>query len=286
MGQDVYIDLYFLINTAMDLICLQITARLLHRSAKRWRMIAGALLGGGYACFSLLLGLEGAVGFLADAFAVLLMCAVAFAERKLSFLRYLQTSAVQLLSSAMLGGIMTAFYACLNRLHLPFEILEGDGLSVWGFALLGSIAGILTANGGRLFGFSGRIRSVRVEATVFGRNVELRALVDSGNLLRDPTGGRAVIVADRETLCSALPQAVACRLRSSDPAHWLGDYETACRIRLIPARGATGETLLPALIPERLRIFDGKNVSNADYLIALAPLGESAKGFDAVIPAV
>lgn len=286
MGQDVYIDLYFLINTAMDLICLQMTARLLHRRARRWRMVVGAVLGGVYACVSLLLGLEGVVGFLSDAVVVLLMCAVAFAGRRLSVFRYLQVSAVQLLSSAMLGGIMTALYACLNRLHLPFEILEGDGLSVWGFALLGAIAGILTANGGRLFGFSGRVRSVRVEATVFGRQVELRALVDSGNLLRDPTGGRPVIVADREVLCSVLPQAVAERLRSADPAQWLQNHETACRIRLIPAQGATGNTILPALIPERLRIFEGRNVTDADYLIALAPLGESAKGFDAVIPAV
>ena len=43
---DVYVDLYFLINASMDLLCLAMTAAILHRAAKRWRLILSAVVGG------------------------------------------------------------------------------------------------------------------------------------------------------------------------------------------------------------------------------------------------
>ena len=177
MVQEVYIDLYFLTNISMDLLCLMITAALLHRHVKRWRALAAAVLGGGYAVAALLLTLGGIAGFLLDIAAAFLMCTVAFYVRKMPLLRLLQCTLVQALVSMMLGGIMTALYACLNRLHLPLEALQGDGLSVWTFALLTAVASIATLRGGRLFGISQKTKSVTVRAVLFGKSVTLSAMV-------------------------------------------------------------------------------------------------------------
>lgn len=284
MQQEVYVDLYFLINTSMNLLCLMITAALLHRTVRRWRAILAAAAGAVYAVLSLLFGGGGILGFLCDCGVALWMCVITFFQKGLSLPRLLKITAVQILTSMILGGIMTALYTCLNRLHLPLEQLQGDGLSVWTFAILTAAASIATIRGGRWFGFASKTRHVHIHARLFGKSITLRAMVDTGNLLRDPLSGRSVIVADRELLLPLLPVSLATALRKNDLQQWLSDYENAKHIRLIPTKSATGETLLPAFLPEELTVTEGKNSYPANYLIALGSLSQSAAGFDAIIP--
>ena len=279
----VYIDLYFLINVSMDLLCLMITGTLLHRRVSRWRAICAAILGGGYAVAALLLGFDGLLGFLGDCAAALLMCLVTFASRGSRFVRTLRCVPVLVLVSMLLGGVMTGLYSLLNRLHLPFEMLEGDGLSVWTFALLTAVASIATVKGGGFLGLSKKTKRVTVHATLFGKEIELCAMVDSGNLLRDPVSGKSVIVADLSRLAAVLPPDLARACVRGDFTAWLSTYENARRARPIPTQTATGQGMLLALIPERLTLTVGSDTYPADYLIAPATLGESAQGFDAVI---
>ena len=286
MEQEVYVDLYFLINTCMDLLCMMLTAALLHRFVRRWRAILAAVLGGLYAVAALLLGLDGITGFLLDMTVAVLICALGFAGKTLSARRFFQTVPVYLLVSVLLGGVMTALYALLNRLQLPLDSLQGDGLSVWTFALLTAVAGFATAKGGRFLGFSAKTKSVTLRLTLFGKTSTLRALVDSGNLLQDPLSGKSVIVADINLLRPSLPRPLARALNSPDVTDWLSDPVYAPRLRLIPIHTASGDSVLPALIPDQLLITDHKDTYPADYLIALAPITASAKGFDAIVPLV
>ena len=281
MITEVYADLYFLINTCMDLLCLMITGALLHRRTHRLRAILAAALGGAYALIALLFSLDGLSGILLDAAVALAMCAITFSGKGTTFPSLLKAGGVHVLVSMILGGVMTVLYTLLNRLHLPLDTLHGDGLSVWMFALLSAVAGVMTACGGKFFGLSGKTRSVTVHATIFGTEITLRALVDSGNLLRDPVSGRAVIVADRTLLCRLLPDELA-RLLSDPLGERTGTF--ASRLRLIPAGSATGDALLPAILPEQLTVTDGKSTFDGDYLLAAAELGNRLRGFDAVIP--
>lgn len=283
MAQEVYIDLYVLINLSMDLLCLLTVASLLHRKVRRLRAVIAAVLGGLYAAASLLLGLSGVLGFVCDLSAACLMCAVCFGVRQKSVWRALQPIPVLMLISMLLGGILTALYEALNRLDLPLESLSGDGLSVWIFALLTAVAGFFTLRGGKLMGLSHKTRSVTLTVTLFGKEATLRALVDSGNLLRDPLSGKSVIVADVEHLASALPPSMTSACRHGDLCNFLATFEGARHCRLIPIKTASGDGMLLALTPEALTVSDGKSRFSADYLIAPAPLGDTAEGFDAVI---
>lgn len=179
---------------------------------------------------------------------------------------------------------MTALYSFFNRLQLPLDSLQGDGLSVWSFALLSAAAGLATLKGGKCFGFSARKRFVRIEASIFGKAISLRALLDSGNLLQDPLSGRSVIVADRRALQEALPR----RLLEADTQEkltdLLSDHELARRIRLIPIHTAAGEGLLPAVIPDSLTVTEQRGERATDHLIAISDLGARARDFDAVMP--
>lgn len=277
---DVYIDLYYLVNASMDLLCLTMSAAILHRPVRRWRLMLAALFGGGYAVVMLLWGPDGAAGVALDLAAAVLLAAIALFRRGQRLRRLFQSAAVYALLSAVLGGLMTVLYSFLNRLHLPLESLQGDGLSAWMFALLAAVAGIFTLRSGKLFRRAAVTKDVFLEVTVEGRSIRLHALVDSGNLLRDPLGGRSVVVADPAKLKPVLPPGLRDALEhptetSAEPY--------ARRIRLIPAKSATGECLLAAFLPDRLVLCNGRERVEADDLIALSPLGESAKGYDALI---
>ncbi len=277
MEIEVYADLYFLVNASMDLLCLMMTAALLHRSIRRWRTILAAGIGGGYALAALLLGIDGVPGLVCDLAAVTVLCAVAFFERGMRVWRLLQCAAVDALVSMLLGGVMTALFAWLNRLNLPLEALRGDGISVWLFALIAVVSGLLTLSGGRFLGRAGKTESVTLEATLFGKRLMLRALVDSGNLLRDPVSGKSVIVVERKRL----EEVLSYDLLTGDG--WMGDPAIAGRIRLIPTQTATGTGMLRAIRPDRLRLTDQNGTESVDYLLAAADLGDRARGFDALI---
>lgn len=276
---DVYIDLYFLVNVGMDLLCLAMTATILHRPARRWRLMLAAALGGLYAVLSLLWLSGGAVGVLLDLCMAILLAAVALSERGGRVMRLFQNAGVYALLSALLGGLMTVLYCFLNRLQLPLESLHGDGLSAWMLAILAAVAGFVTLRGAKLFRRSAATRSVWLEITVGERCVRLHALVDSGNLLTDPFSGRSVALAEPEKLRPILPPGLWQAL--AHPA--TATAEDARRVRLIPARGATGTGMLTAFAPDKLVICNGKERLATDDLIALAPLKGAASGFDALI---
>jgi stage II sporulation protein GA (sporulation sigma-E factor processing peptidase) len=279
---EVYADLYFLINMGMDLVGLMITAALMHRKTGKWRLVLAAALGGGYALAALLLGLSGWTSLVADLLAALLLCCVAFAERRRGC-RVLAVGGVYLLVSMILGGVMTALYGWLDRLHLPVEALEGDGLSVWIFSALAAFAGLVTAKGGRFFGRAKRTRTVEISACLFGREISFTALVDTGNLLCDPVSGRGVIVVEERVLRGILPEAFFSGTSEEVRTSWMREGKNAARVRPIPAGTAAGERLLWAAIPERLEIATEKERFCADYLIAPARLGRVSETAVALI---
>ncbi len=282
MEQEVYVDLYFLINTCMNLLTLMISATLLHRKVSRWRAWLAAAVGGLWAVIALFSGVEGFLGLLCDAAVIFLMCAAVFATKKTPLSTLLKCTVVGVLTSMILGGVMTALYALLNRIELPFGETQENGSSILIFALIAALAGLATVQGGRFLGLSKKSKYVTVNAVLFGETLTLRAMVDTGNHLREPISGRSVIVADKTRILEALPPSLSTALESASPEKWLSDGKYATRIRLVPANTATGTGMLPAIQPDKLTLTDGKETYPADYLIAPAPM-ENASDFDAVI---
>lgn len=282
MEQEVYIDLYFLINTCMNLLTLMITTSLLHRKVSRWRAWCAAAAGGLWAVLALFLGVEGFWGLLCDASVIFLMSCVVFATKKTPLLTLLKCTVVGVLTSMILGGVMTALYSLFNRINLPLDNEQENGASILIFALIAALAGLATVQGGHFLGLSKKSEYVTVNAVLFGKTVTLRAMVDTGNHLREPISGRSVIVADRSRILAVLPPSLSAALQSPCADKWLSDKKYATHIRLIPTNTATGTSVLPAILPEKLTLTHGKESYTADYLIAPAPM-ENNSDFDAVI---
>ena len=257
MEVEVYADLLFLINAGMDGLCLLLTGRLLHRKTRLRRMIPAVLLGGIYAVAALFPQVGMGVSLILDGIVCLAMCAMVFGGKEGGGIKGLLLSAgVYFLLSMALGGIMTALYHLLNRAGaadlLPFLTEGSDGPTSWLFLLLALLGGCISLWGGRLTQRSKRVVLCTVTVVLEGKQVDLRGMVDSGNLLRDPMGGRVVICVKQDTITPILSPALGRVMAGIPPHRAILTPSESKRIRLIPTATATGNTLLYGFLPDRI----------------------------------
>lgn len=293
MEVEVYADLLFLINTGMDGLCLLLTGRLLHRRVRPWRVIWGAALGGVYAVAALLLPDMGqALSLLTDAGVCIAMCGVVFGERRRGWLRWLLGAAgVYFLLSMALGGVMTALYHLLNRAGLPSLLDEllpggGDGLGSWLFLLLALVGGAVSLWGGRLARRSQAIRVCAVTVELDGQTAHLRGMVDSGNLLRDPMSGRAVICGETSALRSILSPPLLAVLEGAPPGAVTLSPTDARRVRVIPAKTATGSGMLCGFLPDRVTVTPEGEEEGREVDAVVAVTAIPIEWAEALVPSV
>ncbi len=254
---DVYVDLLFLINAGMDALCLGLTGQLLHRRLKPWRVLFGATVGGVYAVIALFIETGQAAALVVDLAVCLLMCAIVFVGSSSGGWRCIaRATGVYLVLSMLLGGVMTALYHLLNQAGLwSYLPTDEDGLGSWLFLLLATVGGVISLRGGRFLRRAAMVRDCLVTVEVDGRTVELHALVDSGNLLHDPIGGRAVICASLSALKPLLSPALWTVMRAgAEQLSRLSGTDEARRLRLIPTGTATGTALLVGVLPDRVTV--------------------------------
>ena len=274
MGGDVYGDLLFLVNFSMDYLCAYLTASLLRRRAVPWRLLSASLLGGIYAVAALFLPLSHRAALAADIAVCVVMCAILFWESGAP-LRFFGVACALFVGVSMaMGGMMTALFNLLNRLELPEGLMgEADDLSAWMFALVAGVSTLAGLRGSHLLRRSAARRYARVTVVLGGRQIELQALLDSGNLCRDPISGKAVIFID--------PQAARILIGEGEAR----DPEIARRFRLIPMETVSGRRLHKAYLPDRVILKDSSGAHTVEALISPAETLRGAGGYQAIVSA-
>lgn len=249
----VCLELTMLLNAAVGFMLLQGTNCLARRRGNRVRMLLASLLGGVYAGLCLIPALE----FLADpvfrAVSFALMAGLAFGWS----LDALGLGGLFLLLTMALGGI--AFNIGAKR---PMEMT----LACAGLWLLCRASLMLGENSGQL---------VPVEVCHRGKTMDLTALQDTGNGLRDPITGESVLVLSAgaaQYLTGLTPGQLRCPLDTllNPPLQGL---------RLIPYRSVGGNGMLLSLRLDSVRIGYGKGSG----IVAFAPEDFGSKeGFQAL----
>lgn len=182
----IYLDVYFFLNTIMNIIALYLSSKLLQMNVSFFRLAAGALLGGVLSTSVLVFFSANEVDLFASVIILLIMSGVAFGENNLrSFFR---NSFFTVMISAQISGILEIFSNYLGyggEPSLAFLIIT---LTVPMFSLT-------------VFVF---IRHLRRKLDLIfcdtvirlkdGGEFKLKSLYDSGNLLKDPYNGSSVIL--------------------------------------------------------------------------------------------
>jgi len=284
MGQIVYADLYFMINFSMDFLCFFLTAKILSVKFNALRLTIAAVLGGIYAVCALFLSVGRVWALVVDMAVCALLCVAAFLRKKelKSIFTYIP---VYIAVSMVLGGFMTALFNLFNRLDLPTPENDSDGMSIWLFAILAVLGGFSVLIGGRFFARKSSRKNAEVTVTYKEKSVRVRALCDSGNLLRDPVSQAPCIVVDRVFLRGVIPNEALVASSNGDISS-LGsmERENSARIRLIPVNTATGEGLLVAFRVDLVEVDSGKGQRRVEALIVASNIGNTADGSHALIP--
>ena len=278
----VYGDLLFLINFSMDFLCFYLSCLLLHRKMKTFSVILASILGGIYSVASLFIKTNGVWAFVIDLLVLVLMCCVAYGIRKNNFIYLIKAIFLYFFVSALLGGLMTALFSLFNSM----DVLDGientsNGINIWIFAVLALVGAIFTFRGGRIFRTSFSKKVVTLEIKNESGVAELRALVDSGNLVTEPISGKSVVFVNiercRNILDKTLYDVLINGSHVNDDALML-----KYKIRIVPTRAISGRTFLYALKFHNVILKNGKTKKELDVYIALLPhkaLGE----YDAII---
>lgn len=245
----VYVDLVMLLNFLVDFLLLMGTNSLCGRPPGWKRAALAAALGGVYGGACLLPGFH-----------------------------FLGNTLWRLVSLALISGIAFGFSVSGLRRGIVFVLLS---MALGGIALgLGSsgVVSLIAAAAGVFLmcflGFRNKLGAasyVPVELRYGGKSVQLTALCDTGNTLRDPVTGKPVLVVGAQIaqqLLGLTPQQLQSPAAAVTEAPLPG-------LRLIPYRavGQPGGLLLALRLPQ-VRIGTWKGSS----LVAFAPDGLSADG--------
>lgn len=261
----IYLDATFAMDFLMDLVLLRLTGAVLCRAPRFWRCAAGAAAGAAVTVGALLLGEQvwvNLIGFAVGGFAAGGI-AFGFSSVRAVLVWWL----CLLLSAGALGGGMF----CLLLLCWPGSLRTGagglrfSGQAIWLLVLAALLAlfvcetiRLLAARNARRPGLC----SIRV--TWDGRQEVLRALIDSGCVLRESKTGLDVIVV--ETHCCA------------------GLFD-ARPLLPVPFRSLGGSGVLLAARPDRVELLQGgRNIICQALIAKSGGLGLGAQKIQALVP--
>lgn len=262
----IYSDILFLINFSLDYLCLFIAGRLLHRGGRVWRLLLGALAGGFYSFIPYLFEPSVFVSFPLDIFAAILICLIAFEYQSAKSLAL--TSGTFIVSSALLGGLITAIYSLLG------EYSNGvySEVSPLSFCLICLFSALIALSYGLIC--RKKIHTHSAELKIYLKNTHIRArlLCDSGNLVTEPFSALPVIVLSS----SCLPPPY------DDPEGVL--FPLA--IRAIPFSTANGKGCFLGFRPEKIYLLrPARKPKIIEAYVGIDTERKSYSGYDGLIPA-
>lgn len=195
MEYEFYVDTFFLLNLFTDALLLLLLKRLLQCTATHVRVLFGGVFGAGAACaLTIVPGIDGWLKLFLG-YGLISMCMIKISFRQMDLLQVCQATVYLYVCSFVFGGL-------LHFLMVQFPLFRKYGIGMLGVCMIGALT-----YGGSL-AFYERQRQKRngclVPVTVIwkDRKKKLWALVDTGNSLYEPIGGKPVSVLEREAVGS------------------------------------------------------------------------------------
>lgn len=275
--QSVYVDLLFLINFSMDFLCFYITEKIRYSKLKYIRVLLASAIGGVYSVASIFIKSYKAPLCIAS---LILMCIIAFYRKGEKLLSLILPSSVFLLSSALLGGIMTAIFNFLNEIKLDLNDIGENELPIWLIAVTFAVSVLSSKISGRYITKKASRSTAEIYIKINGRRLTLKAIYDSGNLLKDCFSGKPIIIIDEKYTKHFFPSFNVLDLDSLDK---LPNKERPL-LKVIPCNTVNKTGIIIAIKPQALRIKAEKNIIDADALVSFGNISGAEDGIDALLP--
>ena len=276
-----YIDVYFLINFTVDYFSAYFGVKFAHLVISARRLIMTALIGAAFAVLDLFIpdffALHIVVGVLtlASMCAVVSGCASLKSRIRFCFLFFL--------SEILIGGLVQVLYGFLDRFLLKY-LTEEQGVSNKS-ALVFSVVILFVIGVIKLFitvlSNSGTEKSVVLNICLGDKSCEVEALVDSGNLVKDPLSMIPVMFVKKTIAQRIFPRNVI-ELEKID----MLDKGYRKRIRLIPITRNGQTHVLTGVKVDSITVSDGANKLGFEFIVAIDKEEGSFGGYEALVPSL
>ena len=285
-GAVTYLDLDMLVNGGMDALLLILSGRLSHLTVKPGRILAGALLGEIpviLLCYS-----QTPWTTLSKWLVPFFMVWAAYPVRRIK--TYGKVFVGFWLLSAGLGGCVYAIWGWLR-----FDQEQGSALltlvrgTFWILPVSAVLWWFLQERWQRWQAERARLKQTIYELEIdfsgAGENLRLKALLDTGNQLKDPLNGNPVLLVEEEVAAASIPDDIQSFLdhpwrESSDPWPylWKDNPDLIRRIVFIPFQTIERKSWLLGIRPERVICFDQQGSRQIQATVALVRQMLSSEG--------
>ena len=233
----IYLDIVILENLIMNYIILYVTGTINKVEMHIWKLLLSSMLGSAYAVITYLSIVQGYLGFIFKILLSIAMIHIAFQPNHYKTMG--KHIVLFYLVSFALGGC--AFF--LLYYIKPQNILMKNGVFIGTYpikiAILGGLLGAIVIT----IAFNIRKGKIRrkdmfceIEICFKKHSIKVKAMLDTGNLLREPITGTPVIVVEKEEIKQLLSEEMLKNLsnllqgKEADPM----DPEHISRFRVIP----------------------------------------------------
>ncbi len=276
----IYIDVYFFINFCVDILALSIASRITKSHIVFPRLCLSGVIGAMYAVFGIIFSDIKFVMLPLGAVMFALMIVIATA--RLSYIRKLKYSIAFFVSQIIIGGLVYYGFCLLKRITEEFGIgelpKENRSFLILSIIVLLSYAVVKFL----MYTLGGitSVRNVKICVEFFGHKECFEALVDSGNLAKDPNSGNPVVFIN-EPLAEKITGEKILAERVENLSERL-----RLRLRLIPADIGGERRLLYGFFADSVNVEKNKKREYISVTFAVDKKGGLYGGYSALIPAV
>ena len=275
----VYIEYLLIENIIINFIILYVTKGITRTETSKLRIFIASLVGSLYTLVAFFPSLEFMVKFSIKFSISVLMIILTFNPAGLKlFLK--QISVFYVISFAFAGAIIGIFYILNNNLDLTkFSFQSSDELMK--FLVIGIIVAILLIRYMLKFHQARINKEQYITNIVIGLNnkeVELLALIDTGNSLKEPISQMPVIIVEYDALQNILPKLVRDmylhkkELDLEVMTYIMEKMNEDIKFRLIPFKSIGNENgILIGFKPDSIKIYldDGPKELKGDIIVAI-----------------
>lgn len=205
----IYIDVVLIENLLMNYIILFATAIILKLQVKQIRLITGSLVGAIYTIISYVSGLKIYSNFFLKLILSIIIIYISFNPKNLK--KLLKFTLIFYLTSFVFGGATFALIYVVK----PQELLKNNGLilnvkSLRIIFISAIIAFIIIIIGFKIVKnkISAKDMYCDIEIKINNKKIETKAMIDTGNFLKEPITNTPVIVVEHTLLYECIPKEI------------------------------------------------------------------------------
>ena len=268
----VYIDLIFLENIFMNSIIIFGTGIILKKETKILRILAGSILGAVYACLYYITNLEIYSNIILKLLLSFAMVYISFNSKSIK--NFLKELLIFYLTSFTFGGVTFALLYFISPGDILFQNGTLVGIYPLKMILIGGLIGFIII----VLSFktiknkiARRDMTCTIDIQIEGKKENIKAIIDTGNFLKEPITGKSVIIVEKESVKNIISENILNNLEEIINGSMQVEEKYLSKIKLIPFSALGVENgLLLGIKPDSVNInYQDKQIEEKNVIVGL-----------------